>query len=136
MNVTLASSYMLFHTFGPFFWTSRDGISVTNLNHLFGQIGTEKLLTQKRNHFNVHFSTNWFQPKNWNQWITIWLQRMYETLERCNIRLFFWLTYIILFTSLQKRVGCIGMFFELQFNCIDLWPLLLLVAASAISCGS
>ena len=56
--------------------------------------------------------------------------------KRCIIRLFFWLTYIILFTSLQKRVGCIGMFFELQFNCIDLWPLLLLVAASAISCGS
>lgn len=125
MNVALASSYMLFHTFGPFFFGPQgmDGISVTN-SKIFGQIGTqlckEKVIHKKEEQFHCSFFNKLISTRiEINKLLFVYEECM-KHLKRCTIGLFFWLTYIILFTSLQKRVGCIWMFFELQFNCIDL----------------
>ena len=106
--------------------------------NIFGQIGKKKVTYSKKEPFQCSFFNKLISTqklKSMNYYLVA--KNVWNTGKvGSSDSFFFWLTYIILFTSLQKRVGCIWLFFELQFNCIDLWPLLLLVAASAISCGS
>ena len=63
MNVALASSYMLFHTFGPLFWTSRDGISVTNSKHFWSNWEEKSYLLKKGTISMFIFQQTDFNPK-------------------------------------------------------------------------